>query len=170
MCTSIHVHVHNVYIYLEDDFYEKLASSLAPEIFGHEDIKKALLLLLVGGVDCTPHGMKIRGEYMYIYMYMYMFCVTSTGNINICLMGDPGVAKSQLLCYIDRIAPRSKSIYSSQLSLISCISSGQYTTGRGSSGVGLTAAVMKDPITGEMTLGVLCVCVCLSLCELPFFH
>ena len=46
----------------EEDFYEKLASSLAPEIYGHEDVKKALLLLLVGGVDCTPHGMKIRGE------------------------------------------------------------------------------------------------------------
>ena len=46
----------------EEDFYEKLSQSLAPEIYGHEDVKKALLLLLVGGVDCTPHGMKIRGE------------------------------------------------------------------------------------------------------------
>lgn len=77
----------------EDDFYEKLATSIAPEIYGHEDVKKALLLLLVGGVDNKPRGMKIRG------------------NINICLMGDPGVAKSQLLGYIDRLAPRSKSSY-----------------------------------------------------------
>merc|ERR1712098_1032453 len=101
----------------DNDFYDKLSSSIAPEIYGHEDVKKALLLLLVGGVDRRPAGMKIRGS------------------INICLMGDPGVAKSQLLSYIDRLAPRS-----------------QYTTGRGSSGVGLTAAVMKDPLTGEMTL------------------
>ncbi|KAG7174366.1 DNA replication licensing factor mcm7-like [Homarus americanus] len=101
----------------EEDFYDKLATSIAPEIYGHEDVKKALLLLLVSGVDCNPNGMKIRGT------------------INICLMGDPGVAKSQLLSYIDRLAPRS-----------------QYTTGRGSTGVGLTAAVMKDPLTGEMTL------------------
>lgn len=57
------------------------------------------------------------------------------GSLNICLMGDPGVAKSQLLGFIDRLAPR-------------C----QYTTGRGSSGVGLTASVQKDPITDEFVL------------------
>lgn len=45
----------------EDDFYDKLASSIAPEIYGHDDVKKALLLLLVGGVDKSPKGMKIRG-------------------------------------------------------------------------------------------------------------
>lgn len=48
----------------EDDFYDKLASSIAPEIYGHEDVKKALLLLLVGGVDKSPKGMKIRGMYL----------------------------------------------------------------------------------------------------------
>ena len=71
----------------EEDFYEKMAVSIAPEIYGHEE--KALLLLLVGGIDRKPNGMKIRGS------------------INICLMGDPGVAKSQLLKFIDRLAPRS---------------------------------------------------------------
>ncbi|TKR81133.1 hypothetical protein L596_015062 [Steinernema carpocapsae] len=101
----------------QDDLYEKLANSIAPEIYGHTNIKKALLLALVGGVDKNADGMKIRGS------------------INVLLMGDPGVAKSQLLTYVDRLAVRS-----------------QYTTGRGSSGVGLTAAVLKDPVTGEMTL------------------
>ncbi|TVY55141.1 DNA replication licensing factor mcm7 [Lachnellula cervina] len=98
--------------------YEYLAKSIAPEIYGHLDVKKALLLLLVGGVTkVMGDGMRIRGD------------------INICLMGDPGVAKSQLLKYITKVAPR-----------------GVYTTGRGSSGVGLTAAVMKDPVTDEMIL------------------
>lgn len=103
----------------DPQLYTRLAISIAPEIYGHEDVKKALLLLLVGGVTKNvTDGMKIRGD------------------INVCLMGDPGVAKSQLLKYITKIAPR-----------------GVYTTGKGSSGVGLTAAVMRDPVTDEMVLG-----------------
>lgn len=99
--------------------YQKLAQSIAPEIYGHVDVKKALLLLLVGGATKQMgDGMKIRGD------------------LNVCLMGDPGVAKSQLLKYISKVAPR-----------------GVYTTGKGSSGVGLTAAVMRDPVTDEMVLG-----------------
>lgn len=100
------------------DIYTALARSIAPEIFGMEDVKKALLLLMVGGVTKEmSDGMKIRG------------------NINTLLMGDPGVAKSQLLKYISHLVPR-----------------GIYTTGKGSSGVGLTAAVVKDPLTNDLVL------------------
>jgi len=115
---SAQLEAHIMEIATGPDPIGKLSSSIAPEIFGHEDIKRSLLLQLVGG--CTralPDGMKIRGD------------------INVCLMGDPGVAKSQLLKHVASIAPR-----------------GVYTTGKGSSGVGLTAAVTKDLATGEMAL------------------
>jgi DNA replication licensing factor MCM7 len=100
------------------DAYSLLSRSLAPEIFGLEDVKKCLLLQLVGGVTRQQgDGMRTRGD------------------INVCLMGDPGVAKSQLLKHIAKVAPR-------------CV----YTTGKGSSGVGLTAAVVRDPMTNELML------------------
>mmetsp|Transcript_43911 Transcript_43911/g.136668 ORF Transcript_43911/g.136668 Transcript_43911/m.136668 type:complete len:805 (-) Transcript_43911:28-2442(-) len=98
--------------------YENAAKSIAPEIFGHVDVKKALLLVLIGSFKKTMgDGMKIRGD------------------IHTLMMGDPGVAKSQLLKQVVNIAPRSV-----------------YTTGRGSSGVGLTAAVVRDPMTSEVSL------------------
>jgi DNA replication licensing factor MCM7 len=98
--------------------YTRLASSICPEIFGMEEVKKALLLLMVGGVTKEMvDGMKIRG------------------NINVLLMGDPGIAKSQMLKHISTFAPRAI-----------------YTTGKGSSGVGLTAAVTRDNVTKELVL------------------
>lgn len=106
------------YEVLHSQFYDKLANSIAPEIFGMLDVKKGLLLQLIGGVtNQVNDGMKIRG------------------NIHILLMGDPGVAKSQLLNQITKIAPRSI-----------------YATGKGSSGVGLTASVVRDQNTSEVTL------------------
>jgi len=100
------------------DLYGRLADSIAPEIFGLHDVKKALLLALIGGSGVVQKdGMKIRGD------------------IHVLLMGDPGVAKSQLLKQMVKIAPRSI-----------------YTTGKGTSGVGLTAAMIRDPRTKEITL------------------
>lgn len=60
-------------IFLEKDLYDRLALSIAPEIYGHEDIKKALLLLLVGGIDKSPQGMKIRGRVLLFVRYKGRF-------------------------------------------------------------------------------------------------
>ncbi|EPY19575.1 minichromosome maintenance protein 7 (cell division control protein 47) [Strigomonas culicis] len=99
-----------------DAVIEKLTRSIAPEIWGMEDVKKALLCQLVGG-SSIANGIRIRSD------------------LNILFMGDPGVAKSQLLKWIASVAPRSV-----------------FTTGKGSSGVGLTAAVTRDTNTGEVML------------------
>ena len=121
------------------DIYGRLAQSISPEIFGHEDVKKALLLLLCGGVARRLlDGIRIRGD------------------IHVCLMGDPGVAKSQLLKHIVTVAPRSFSLLSLKLTFLLSkllnLLRGVYTTGRGSSGVGLTASIQRDTLTGEMIL------------------
>lgn len=92
--------------------YEKLASSIAPQISqdNTSDIKKALAVLLMGGSrKVLPDGVRLRGD------------------VNVLLMGDPSTAKSQLLKFIERVAPI-----------------GVYTSGKGSSAAGLTASVIKD--------------------------
>lgn len=68
--------------------YERLVRSLAPSIFGMDDVKKGVLCQLFGGVSKTVAGGRIRGD------------------INCLLVGDPGVSKSQLLGYVHQVAPR----------------------------------------------------------------
>ncbi len=81
----------------------KIIASIAPSIYGLWDIKESIALQLFGGIPkIAPDGTKIRGD------------------IHILIVGDPGTAKSQLLQYVSRIAPR-----------------GLYTTGKGSSAAGL---------------------------------
>ncbi|KAL2887795.1 DNA replication licensing factor mcm5 [Ceratocystis lukuohia] len=78
----------------EPGIFDKLASCIAPSIYGNDVIKKAILCLLLGGSKkVLPDGMKLRGD------------------INVLLLGDPGTAKSQLLKYVERAAPIS--IYTS---------------------------------------------------------
>ncbi|KAK8699828.1 hypothetical protein V6N13_018242 [Hibiscus sabdariffa] len=72
------------------DFFNKLVDSIAPTVFGHQDIKRAILLMLLGGVHKLTHeGINLRGD------------------INVCIVGDPSCAKSQFLKYTSGIVPRS---------------------------------------------------------------
>ena len=92
------------------DAYEKLIASFAPHIYGHEPIKEAMLLLIMGSVTKRLEDGSTR-----------------RGDINVLLVGDPGMAKSEMLKFTAKIAPR-----------------GLYTSGRGSTAAGLTAAVIRD--------------------------
>lgn len=101
-----------------EDIYNRLANTLAPSIYENSDIKKGILLQLLGGTRKTSKTKNhLRSE------------------INILLCGDPGTSKSQFLSYVYDIVPRS-----------------QYTSGKGSSAVGMTAYVTKDPETRQLVL------------------
>ncbi|KAF8138922.1 MCM2/3/5 family-domain-containing protein [Boletus edulis] len=72
-----------------DHIYSRLVESIAPTVYGHEIVKKGLLLQLMGGVHKqTGEGMHLRGD------------------INICIVGDPSTSKSQFLKYICSFLPR----------------------------------------------------------------
>ncbi|XP_071703381.1 DNA replication licensing factor MCM6 [Rutidosis leptorrhynchoides] len=72
------------------DFFNKLVDSICPTVFGHQDIKRAILLMLLGGVHKFTHeGINLRGD------------------INVCIVGDPSCAKSQFLKYTTGLVPRS---------------------------------------------------------------
>ena len=101
------------------DIYELFTRSIAPSIFGMTRVKESLMLQLFGGVArLNPDGTRNRGD------------------IHILLMGDPGVAKSQLLNYMSQISPR-----------------GKFTSGQSASAAGLTAAAVQDSAAeGRWTL------------------
>src|ERR671910_719098 len=94
----------------KNDAYDILISSYAPHVYGHEVIKEVILLLIVGSVTKRLEDGSTR-----------------RGDINVLLVGDPGTAKSEMLKFAAKIAPR-----------------GLYTSGRGSTAAGLTAAVIRD--------------------------
>ncbi|AFZ70415.1 putative ATPase involved in replication control, Cdc46/Mcm family [Caldisphaera lagunensis DSM 15908] len=97
---------------------EKIISSIGTTIFGHWDLKEAIALQLFGGIPKqAADGTRIRGD------------------IHVLFVGDPGVAKSQLLQSASRVAPRAV-----------------FTSGKGSTAAGLTATVVKDSRTGEFYL------------------
>ena len=90
--------------------YQKFINSIAPSIYGHDKVKEALVLQLMGGVQkVREDGTKTRGD------------------MHILLVGDPGSGKSQMLTFISKVAPKAR-----------------YVSGKGASGAGLTAAVVRD--------------------------
>jgi len=90
--------------------FQKLVNSIAPTVYGHEKIKEALILQLLGGRRKTSkQGMNSRGD------------------IHVLLIGDPGSGKSTLLKRVSDVAPKAR-----------------FISGKGASGAGLTASVVKD--------------------------
>ncbi len=103
----------------DPEIYNKITHSIAPTIYGNADVKEAIALQLFGGITKTmPDGSHLRGD------------------IHCLLIGDPGIAKSQLLRYIVKLSPRAI-----------------YTSGQSSTQAGLTATAVKDEFgDGRWTL------------------
>ncbi len=102
----------------DENLNERLVKSIAPNIYGHDEIKEALILQLLGGVKkVADYGPSTRGD------------------IHILLVGDPGAGKSQLLKRISKVAPKAR-----------------FISGKGVSGAGLTASVIKDEFLGGWSL------------------
>jgi replicative DNA helicase Mcm len=99
--------------------YKKIVRSIAPTIYGSDDVKEAIALQLFGGIPKEmPDGSRLRGD------------------IHVLLVGDPGIAKSQILRYVAKLSPR-----------------GIYTSGKSSTAAGLTATAVKDEFgDGRWTL------------------
>ena len=102
----------------DPEILTKLKNSIAPSIFGYSSIKESIVLQLFGGVQTArPDQTKVRGD------------------IHILLVGDPGVAKSQLLKYVAGVSPKAR-----------------YVSGKGASGAGITASVVKDEFISGWSL------------------
>ncbi len=103
----------------DPNIYRKITHSIAPTIYGNEEVKEAIALQLFGGImKEMPDGSHLRGD------------------IHVLLIGDPGMAKSQLLRYVVKLSPRAI-----------------YTSGQSSTSAGLTATAVKDEFgDGRWTL------------------
>lgn len=111
---------------LRPNLYNQLATALAPSVWELDDVKKGVLLQLMGATNKQLNDDEAGPG---------VAASKKRGEINVLLVGDPGTSKSQLLKYVHKVAPR-----------------GIYTSGKGSSAVGLTAYVTRDPETNEFVL------------------
>ena len=142
----------------QPDVYDQLVRALAPSIWEMDDVKKGMLCMLFGGnnrkvkkgtAERKRNRQRVRQEMMDRDVDEeepeleeeeeeeegYNSKLNKRGDINILLVGDPGTSKSQLLGFVHKLSPR-----------------GVYTSGKGSSAVGLTASVVRDPETRELVM------------------
>ena len=134
------------------DIYDKLVQSLAPSIWELDDVKKGVLCMLFGGNHkrvrkgtAEQKRKREQGDFDSDDSDdeeddddendSSSSKLNKRGDINILLCGDPGTSKSQLLSYVHKLSPR-----------------GVYTSGKGSSAVGLTASIVRDPETRDLVL------------------